>query len=131
MRLTTFQRFEFSAAHQLRDDGLESRLHGRNFAAWVGVSGALQSGAGVIVPRADLRAMDRMAGDILSVLDYADLDGETAPLRGQPSTGENLAAHLWLRFTKQLGAGVSEVRLWETPNFQVGAASQAEVSNGV
>ena len=55
MRLTTLQRFEFSAAHQLRGDGLESRLHGHNFEVWVGVSGPVRADTGLILPRTGLR----------------------------------------------------------------------------
>jgi len=139
------RRYRFNAAHWLHDPQLspeENRHlygkcgglepHGHTYLVEVIVSGALD-------PRTetayDLGQMDRMAGDILSVLDYADLDGETAPLRGQPRgqprTGENLAAHLGSRFTKRLGEGVSEVRLRETPDYQFGVTSQAEVSDAV
>ena len=56
MRLTTLQRAEFSAAHQLRGEGLESRLHGHNFSIWIGVSGPTQPATGRVIPRADLTA---------------------------------------------------------------------------
>ena len=59
-----------------------------------------------------------MAGDILGVFDYADLDGEAALLRGQPSTGENLAAQPGSRFTERLGKAIDHVRVWETPDHQ-------------
>jgi 6-pyruvoyltetrahydropterin/6-carboxytetrahydropterin synthase len=89
MRLTTFQRFEFSAAHQLRGDGRESRLHGHNFAAWVGVSGARQPGTGVIVPRADLRATVNAALDRYDHRHLNAILGEIDP------TNVNIAHALW------------------------------------
>ncbi len=89
MRLTTLQRVEFSAAHQLRGEGLESRLHGHNFSLWIGVSGPTQPATGRVMPLADLTAVVQ---GVLVRYDHRHLS--TLLGIGEP-THLNVARALW------------------------------------
>ncbi len=126
------RRYRFNAAHRLHNPGWSAeenrRLygkcsqpgpHGHSYLIEIAMRGALD-------PRTetayDLGELDAAAGGILSELDYVDLD-RVAAFRGQPSTGENLAAHLWSRFADRLSGGLDEVRIWETPDSQMRVTS--------
>lgn len=89
MSLTTLLRFEFSAAHQLRGEGLESRLHGHNFILWVGVTGPIEATTGRLIPLADLTNAVTAA---LARYDHRHLN---TVLGAVEPTHPNLARALW------------------------------------
>jgi 6-pyruvoyltetrahydropterin/6-carboxytetrahydropterin synthase len=98
MRLTTLQRFEFSAAHQLPSRGLESRLHGHDFFGWVGISGSVQPATGRLIPTADLAAAVNRA---LARYDHSYLN---AVLGEVEATHANVARALWSDLRPALAA---------------------------
>jgi 6-pyruvoyltetrahydropterin/6-carboxytetrahydropterin synthase len=131
------RRYRFNAAHRLHNSRLspeENRRlygschspdpHGHTYLVEITV-------AGVLDPRTetayDLGQLDQWAGDILSALDYTDLDDEAAAFRDDPSTGENIAAYLWSRFADRVGPALEAVSVWEAAGraFRVEAAHKA------
>ncbi len=131
------RRYRFNAAHHLHNPRLtpeenrrlygpchSSGPHGHTYLVEITVGGALD-------PRAetayDLGQLDELAGGILSELDYTDLDGQGAAFRDDPSTGENITAYLWSRFSDRVGRALEAVSVWETASraFRVEAAHNA------
>jgi 6-pyruvoyltetrahydropterin/6-carboxytetrahydropterin synthase len=86
--LTLFRLFEFSAAHHLARPGLESRLHGHNYSAELGVTGPPQSDSGQIMPAASL---DALITSLKRRYDYGYLNHRLA---AEP-TAQNLARAIW------------------------------------
>lgn len=68
----------------------------------------------------DLGQLDRAAAEILRELDGVYLDVDVPEFASRPSTGENIAAYLWERFSspQALGDQLESLRLWETSNNQ-------------
>jgi 6-pyruvoyltetrahydropterin/6-carboxytetrahydropterin synthase len=88
LAFTLFRRFEFSAAHQLSRPGSEGRLHGHNYAAWLGVTGPVTPDSGQITPAADL---DAIVTSLKQRYDYCRLNQR---LSAEP-TALNLARAVW------------------------------------
>ncbi|MGH2521350.1 MAG: 6-pyruvoyl trahydropterin synthase family protein, partial [Anaerolineales bacterium] len=86
--LIALRRFHFSAAHQLSSAGLESRLHGHNFSAWVGVTGPVLPDTGLILADADWQT-------IASVFARYDSRCLNAQLGQVEPTLPNLTRALW------------------------------------
>jgi 6-pyruvoyltetrahydropterin/6-carboxytetrahydropterin synthase len=124
------RRYRFNAAHHPHDPRLSAEdnrrlygpcggpgVHGHTYTVEARVAGPLD-------PRTetagDLGRLDQMTGDILSELDYTELEARL----GRPATGEALAAYLWSRLTRPLAPALECVSVWETPARQYQALSR-------
>lgn len=129
-RVRLGRRYRFHAAHRLHSAALSAdenaavygkcnRIdpHGHTYHVLVTV-------AAPIDPRTetafDLGCLDQIAAGIIGPLDHANLDRDVAAFAARPSTGENIAAHLWTQFKARLPHELDRVDLWETPNNRFG-----------
>lgn len=119
------RRYHFNAAHRLHSPSLSpadnaqvygkcnrAETHGHTYRVEVVVQAPLD-------PRTetafDLLTLDQAVQPILHELHNTLLDDLPAFAR-QPSTGENIAAHLWHSLRVPLGNALAHVQVWETPN---------------
>lgn len=122
------RRYRFGAAHRLHSPLLteEENLrlfgkcsrpepHGHTYTVEVALANDLDLRTEAAY---DLGYLDKLAGEALVEMDGAYIDRDVPAFRRAPSTGENIARHLWSRFAAQLGSLLDAVRLWETPNNQ-------------
>jgi 6-pyruvoyltetrahydropterin/6-carboxytetrahydropterin synthase len=132
------RRYDFRAAHRLHSPALSDeenrRLygkcnrpdpHGHTYLVEIIVAGELDAYSETAF---DLNRLDLAAAGIMGELDYRYIDQDVPAFRHQPSTGENIAAHLWSRFEDRLGEALEQVRLWETPNNQFAVERNASGS---
>lgn len=106
----------FAAAHQLTGyDGACEALHGHNWkvAVVIGVEKLDQIGIGM-----DFKRIKNITDNILSELDHRNLN-ETAPFTKTNPSSENIAMWIYARLaeTKELGALIKKVTVYETENF--------------
>jgi 6-pyruvoyl-tetrahydropterin synthase len=118
--------FHFSAAHHLFNQSLTGaantvrygacaeRPHGHDFVMEVVVSAAALDP--LTETAFDLGQVDQAAAPLLAELHEADLDHDVAWLAGQVNTPANLAAQLWPRLEKRLGAALTAVGVAATPD---------------
>jgi len=114
-------RGSFEAAHRLRGDfGPATRLHGHTYQVEVIARGDSLNSDGTLL---DVGLFRRVLDDVLGKLRYRDLD-EIAAFRGQNTTAEIVARHVFVEL--QQGLGRSErveslkVRVWESPEVYAG-----------
>jgi 6-pyruvoyltetrahydropterin/6-carboxytetrahydropterin synthase len=125
---TLGRRYRFHAAHRLDSPHLtveqNRRIygkcnrpdpHGHTYSALVTVKGRLDP---LTETAYDLGCLDEVAEGILGELDYTYLDAEVPFFAELPTTGENIAAYLFARFSERLAHSLEKIQLWETPNNQ-------------
>lgn len=121
------RRYRLCAAHRLYSTALSlaenealygkcSRLDPHGHTYWVEVTVAADGLEARTGTAYDLSRLDDAAQQVLAPLDYAVLETDVAFFQAHPSTGENIALHLWGEFERVLGPALDEVRVWETPN---------------
>jgi 6-pyruvoyltetrahydropterin/6-carboxytetrahydropterin synthase len=119
----------FAAAHFLRDyHGKCERLHGHNYKVQVRVEGPELDTSGMLVDFVELKQLVRHATERL---DHQFLN-EMAPFDVVNPSAENIARYLFEEISSGLkndrGAGLSEVKVWETDKQY--ACYRPPVSNG-
>ena len=127
------RRYRFHAAHRLESPYLSNEEnqhlygkcnrpepHGHTYITQVAVSSQLDP---LTETAFDITRLDQAAQAVVHPLDYTFLDEDIEYFDKHPSTGENIAAYLWDRFSQVIqpgpeGSFMDEIRVWETPNNQ-------------
>ncbi len=117
--------YHFNAAHRLHSPHLSvaenvhvygkcnrAETHGHTYRVEVTVHALLNPRTGTAF---DLLTLDQAVQPVLAELDNTLLD-DTPAFAHTPSTGENIATHLWERLHTLLGTALAQVQVWETPN---------------
>jgi 6-pyruvoyltetrahydropterin/6-carboxytetrahydropterin synthase len=121
------QSFEFSAAHRLHvaalSDARNRELfgkcnnpngHGHNYLLEVGVTGALDSAGGFILPLPRFEAIVQQR--VIDRFDHTHLNLDAPDFAGLNPSVENIARVIWGLLHDQMSpARLSRVRVWETP----------------
>lgn len=130
--LTLTRTFHFAASHVLTRpdwDAVKNRavfgkcanLHGHNYQLEVEVCGEADSETGMLIHATELRQMVEEL--IISQLDHKHLNDDVPWLKGKITTGEVIIDEIWKQlepaFINHGKARLSQLRLWETPNFFV------------
>lgn len=120
------RQYEFSAAHRLHAPHLSDAAnlalygkcnnpngHGHNYRLEVTVCGPVDATTGMVI---DMVALDAAVHTVLEDFDHKHLDREVPEFATRASTAEHIIVALWQRLQTLLGARLSHLRLWETPN---------------
>jgi 6-pyruvoyltetrahydropterin/6-carboxytetrahydropterin synthase len=118
------RRYTFFATHRMLNPHLlqaeneaqygrcsRAEPHGHSYRVEVTVAGHIDPETGLVMDLADL---DGPALEVIGALDGQHLDTAVPALREAPSTGENIAAHLWRELESRFGESLARVRLWMT-----------------
>jgi len=133
MNITLTQKYQFSAAHRLHSDFLDTEQnidlydkcnnlngHGHDYTLFVSVKGERDSKTGMIIP---LEKFDAIVEETLEKLDYKHLDKEVEFFRKEISTSENIIQFLWQSLERDMeDVELYHLKLWETNNnyFELG-----------
>ena len=133
MNITLTQKYQFSSAHRLHSDYLDSEQnielyekcnnlngHGHDYTLYVSVKGEPDPKTGMIIP---LEKFGTIVKKTLDKLDYKHLDKEVDLFKNEISTSENIIQFLWDSIRKDLtDAELFHLKLWETNNnyFELG-----------
>lgn len=133
MNITLTQKYQFSAAHRLNSDFLDSQQnvelydkcnnlngHGHDYTLYVTVKGEPDPETGMIIP---LKKFDSIVWKTLDILDYKHLNKEVNFFKTEISTSENIIRFLWEKLEKDLNdVQLFHLELWETNNnyFELG-----------
>ncbi len=113
----------FSAAHQLRVDGLSdeenrrifgecSRLHGHNYVLEVTFAGEPDPRTGMVINFFELDAI--VKDRVIARLDHRNLNEDVEEFKTTASTVEMIAKYVWERLCGAVpGARLHRVRVWE------------------
>lgn len=113
----------FSAAHQLRVEGLSdeenrrifgecSRLHGHNYVLEVTFAGEPDPRTGMVINFFELDAI--VKNRVIARLDHRNLNEDVEEFKTTASTVEMIAKYVWERLCGAVpGARLHRVRVWE------------------
>ena len=117
------RKLSFSAAHQLRVEGLSdeenrrifgecSRLHGHNYVLEVTIAGEPDPRTGMVI---NLFELDAIVKDrVIARLDHRNLNEDVEEFKTTASTVEMIAKYVWERLRGAVpGARLHRVRVWE------------------
>lgn len=127
MNITLTQRYQFSAAHRLNSDFLDTDQnidlyekcnnlngHGHDYTLFVTVKGTPDNQTGMIIPLEEFNAIVKRT---LDLLDYKHLNKEVDQFKDEISTSENIIQFLWKSLERDFKTiELFHLKLWETNN---------------
>jgi 6-pyruvoyltetrahydropterin/6-carboxytetrahydropterin synthase len=133
MNISLSRTYNFSAAHRLNSPDLDELQnvdiydkcnningHGHDYTLIITLKGTPHKDTGMIIP---LPEFDKIAQEVIELMDYKHLDKEVDFFKVHISTAENIIQFLWTELESRLPTdSLYYIKLWETNNnyFELG-----------